>query len=89
MKKLAFIAAAAATLALTVPASAQGFSVGVGERGVGVGVDTGPRYDRGDRGDRGYRSRAQFRGDRDVVVIKKKRVRDWDRPRRKTVIITR
>lgn len=87
MRKFIFIAAAA-TLALVVPASAQGVSIGVGDARVGVGVDR-PHHDRYHERD----SRAQYR-DRDVVVIKKKRhivrERDFDdRRSRKTVIIER
>lgn len=79
MKKIALLAAAAASLALTVPASAQGVSVRIGEPGYhrhhhhhGHGYRDGYRH-----------SRAYYRGDRDVVVVKK-------RPRApRTVIIHR
>ena len=86
MKKLAFIAAVA-VLALTVPASAQGISVGVGDARVGVGVDRPYHRDNWD-------SRAQYRDRGDVVVIKKRRHMDRDygyepRRSRKTVIIER
>lgn len=88
MKKLAFIAAAA-TLALTLPASAQGMSVGVGEHGVRVGVDR-PHYRERHYDRRYYDSRARYRHG-DTVVIRKHR--HWDRPYhrapRKTVIIER
>jgi hypothetical protein len=84
VKKLAFIAAAA-VLALTVPASAQGVSIGVGDARVGVGVDRPHHRD-------GWDSRAQYRDRDDVVVVKKKRYieREYE-PRRspRTVIIER
>ena len=73
-----------AVLALTVPASAQGVSVGVGDARIGVGVDRPHHRDRWD-------SRAHYR-DRDVVVIKKKRYivsRIRAAPRAQTVIIER
>lgn len=90
MKKSAFIAAAA-TLMLTLPASAQGVSVGVGESGVRVGVDR-PHYRERHYDRRYYDSRARYR-DGDTVVIRKQR--HWDRHHhhdrgpRKTVIIER
>jgi hypothetical protein len=80
VKKLAFIAAAA-LVALTVPASAQGVSIGVGDARVGVGVDRPHYQHRRDHWD----SRAHYRDRDEVVVIKKKR----HEPRRKTVIIER
>jgi hypothetical protein len=62
MKKLAIGLIAAAGIAMSVPASAQGVWVGAGPVGVGVGVGPGyGYYDRGygyyDRGP-GYRSYA-------------------------------
>ena len=80
MKKLALLAAVAATFALTIPASAQGISVRVGE----------PGYHSNRGHHHGMRSRAQYR-DRDVVVVKKRgHHRDWDRRRGgRTVIIQR
>lgn len=89
MKEIAFIAAGA-TLALTLPVSAQGVSVGVGESGVRVGVDR-PHYHERHYHRRYYDSRARYR-DGDTVVIRKQR--HWDRDRyhqgpRKTVIIER
>ena len=79
--------AAAATLALVAPASAQGVSIGVDGVGVRAGVDR-PHHRYHERN-----SRAHYR-DRDVVVIKRKRHfhrdRDFDdRRSRKTVIIER
>jgi hypothetical protein len=88
VRKIAFIVAAA-TLVLTLPASAQGLSVGVGESGVRVGVDR-PHY-RERHYDRRYDSRARYRHG-DTVVIRKQRHwdRDYDRRGpRKTVIIER
>ncbi len=53
MKKLAIGLIAAAGIAMSVPASAQGVWVGAGPVGVGVGVGPGYGYDRGYYG-RGY-----------------------------------
>jgi hypothetical protein len=47
MRKLAFALAAAATLGMAAPASAQGIYFGAGPGGVGVGV--GPTYGHYDR----------------------------------------
>jgi hypothetical protein len=78
MKTFALIAAAA-TIALAVPASAQGVSVRIGE----------PGYHGHQHHHHGYRgSRAHYRGDRDVVVVKKVRPRHHHRHGR-TVIIHR
>ena len=58
MKKLAIGLLAAAGIAMSVPANAQGVWVGAGPVGVGVGVGPGyGYYDRGYYG-RGYRSYA-------------------------------
>ena len=91
MNKLAFIAAAA-VLALTVPASAQDVSIGVGGARIGVGTERHHQVDRHHHRDRGWDSRAQYRDRDDVVVIKKKRTieREYEpRRSRKTVIIER
>ena len=45
MRKLAIGILAAAGIAMSVPASAQGVWVGAGPVGVGVGVGVGPVYD--------------------------------------------
>lgn len=70
--KIALVAAAAATLAFSVPAAAQ-VAIDVGPGGVRAGVGH-PHYHHRHRG---YDSRAQYRRGNDVVVIKKKR--HWDR----------
>ena len=62
MRKLVLVAAAAATFATIVPASAQSVTVGVGDRG----------YHRSDRVVIHSRTHMRPRADR-VVIIKKKR----------------
>ena len=47
MKKLAIGLLAAAGIAMSVPASAQGVWVGAGPVGVGIGAGPGWGYDRG------------------------------------------
>lgn len=92
MKKLVLAAAAAATLALIVPASAQS-----------VTIDSGMHRDRSAvvvHRDRGYhrgpivvRSRAEYRPHRKVVIIKQNRGHHygWNRSRHhnRTVVIER
>ena len=59
MKKLAIGLLAAAGIAMSIPANAQGVWVGAGPVGVGVGVGPGYGYDRGYYGHGpGYRSYA-------------------------------
>ena len=63
MKKLAIGLLAAAGIAMSVPANAQGVWVGAGPVGVGVGVGVGPSWGYYDRGYApGYRSYAYDNG---------------------------
>lgn len=83
MRTFVFAAAAAAALGMTVPAAAQG---------VTIGVDSGIHRDRGGVVVR-ERSYVRPRADR-VVIVKKKRpgyyrTYGYERPRSRTVIIHR
>jgi hypothetical protein len=76
IKHLAIIAVAAAGISSAVPASAQDIGVGVGPRGVTVGVAPDRYREREVVRERDYRDRD--RGET-VVIRKNRRDRDYDR----------